>query len=46
LGQNGFSRFSLRQSRDGDVAARGSAKNADAMDWPQICHAAERFGGE
>jgi hypothetical protein len=39
-------KFSLRQSRDGDVAARGSAKSATAIDWPQICHAAERFGGE
>jgi hypothetical protein len=34
----------LRPSRDGDVAARDPKKNATAMDFPQICHAAERFG--
>jgi hypothetical protein len=43
LRQSGLRRFSLRQSRDGDVAARGSAKNAIAKNFPQICHAAERF---
>jgi hypothetical protein len=36
--------FSLRQSGDGGVAARGSVRNAAATDFPQICHAAERFG--
>ena len=41
--QSSLRKFSLRQSRDGDVAARGSVKNATAMDFPQICHAAERF---
>jgi hypothetical protein len=44
LRQSGLRRFSLRQSGDGDVAARGSAKNATAIEFPQICHAAERFG--
>jgi hypothetical protein len=43
--QSRLRKFSLRQSRDGDVAARGSAKNAAAKIFPQICHAAERFGG-
>jgi hypothetical protein len=43
LRQSSLRKFSLRQSGDGDVAAGGSAKNAIAMDFPQICHAAERF---
>jgi hypothetical protein len=42
--QSRLRKFSLRQSRDGGVAARGSVKNASAMDFPQVCHAAERFG--
>jgi hypothetical protein len=44
--QSGLRKISLRRSSDGDVAARGSAKNAAATDFPQICHAAERFGRE
>jgi hypothetical protein len=42
-------RISLRQSRDGDVATGGSAKNAVSTDWQEFfadCHAAERFGRE
>jgi hypothetical protein len=46
LRQSSLRKFSLRQSGDGDVAARGSAENATAMDFPQICHAAVRFDGE
>lgn len=46
LRQSGLRKFSLRQSGDGGVAADGSAKNAIAVDWPQICHRAERFGRE
>jgi hypothetical protein len=41
--QSGLREFSLRHRRDGGVAGRGSAKSASAMDWPQNCHAAERF---
>jgi hypothetical protein len=44
LRQSSLRKFSLRQSRDGDVATRGSAKNATAKHFPQICHAAVRFG--
>jgi hypothetical protein len=36
--------FSLRRSGDGRVAVRGSAKNASAKNFPQICNGAERFG--
>jgi hypothetical protein len=43
LRQSGLRKFSLRRSGDGGVAERGSAKNAIVMDWPQICHLAERF---
>jgi hypothetical protein len=43
--QSRLREFSLRQSRDGDVAGLGSVKNATAKHFPQICHAAERFGG-
>jgi hypothetical protein len=43
LRQSGLRKFSLRQSGDGSVAARDPKKNATAMDFPQICHAAERF---
>jgi hypothetical protein len=32
--QSGLREFSLRQSRDGDVATRASAKNATAADLP------------
>jgi hypothetical protein len=41
--QSGLRKFSLRQNGDGGVAARGSVKSAAAVDWPQICHTAERF---
>ena len=44
--QSSLRRFSLRQSRDGDVAARDPEKIATAKHFPQICHAAERFGRE
>jgi hypothetical protein len=44
--QSSMRKFSLRQSGDGDVAAPGSVKNAAAKHFPQICHAAERFGRE
>jgi hypothetical protein len=42
--QSGLRKFSLRQSRDRDVAARDPEKNAAAKHFPQICHAAVRFG--
>jgi hypothetical protein len=38
LRQSRLRKISLRRSGDGGVAARGSAKNAIAMDFPQICH--------
>jgi hypothetical protein len=46
LRQSSLRRFLLRQSGDGGVAARDPKKNATAMDFPQICHAAVRFGRE
>jgi predicted nucleotidyltransferase len=44
--QSRLRKFSLRQRCDDDVAAPGSAKNANAKHFPQICHAAERSGCE